>query len=477
MPSLYSGLLLTFLYLSPAGKQSSANPHQHAQKKAPETITAIVGGTLVNVRNGNEVENTIVLIRGDRVTDVGLAGALHTPTDARLVDAHGKWIIPGLIDMHAHLWANDDTEVLPLALFLANGVTSIRDPGDSVLVMRLTKDEIESGKRIGPRMFFCGDLLDGMPPLYRESTLLVNTPERAHSAVMFLADQGVNCIKVYNSIKEPELREIVRTAHTRNLPVIGHIPRSLTLIHSVELGMEGLEHIRITGKDMLPIQQAQSIDFLPVAERETRLWQQFDLHSEKMRQLVQFLADKKIFLDPTLVKDEYVFAMTNEEHIDNPNNRYLPPQLFSKWKAESAPQFNEIPAELKQAAIDGFEKRKEFVGLCSRAGVQVVAGTDGTYLGLLLPGFGLQHELELLVQSGLSPLQAIQAATINAAAGLRKGDILGAVEPGYFADLIVLEADPLKDIRNTQKIDLVIKAGQSYRRSDLLDTRQLSPTP
>jgi imidazolonepropionase-like amidohydrolase len=286
---------------------------------------------------------------------------------------------------------------------------------------------------------------------------------------MFLADQGVSCIKVYNSVKEPELREIVRTAHTRNLPVIGHIPRTLTLIHSVELGIEGLEHIRITGKDMLSIEEAEKIDFLPVAERETRLWQQFDLHSEKMRQLVQFLADRKVFLDPPLVKDEYVFTMTNKEHIDNPNNRCLPPQLFSKWKAESAPQFNEIPAELKQAAIDGFEKRKKFVWLCSRAGVLVVAGTDGTYLGHLLPGFGLQHELELLVQSGLTPLQAIQAATINAAAALRKGDDLGAVEPGHLADLIVLGADPLKDIRNSQKIDLVIAAGRSYSPNDLLN--------
>jgi hypothetical protein len=165
MRPLYAGLLIASVFVL------ATQVTRYKASKAPETSTAIVGGTLLDVRTGKEIENSIVLIRGDRVTDVGLAGTLHTPTDARLVDAHGKWIIPGLIDMPAHIWANDDTELLPLGLFLANGVTSIRDPGDSVLVMRLTHDEITSDKRIGPRLFFCGDLLDGMPPLYRESTL------------------------------------------------------------------------------------------------------------------------------------------------------------------------------------------------------------------------------------------------------------------------------------------------------------------
>jgi len=218
---------------------------------------------------------------------------------------------------------------------------------------------------------------------------------------------------------------------------------------------------------MLPTEEAEKIDFLPVAERETLLWQRFDLRSEKMGRLVQLLADTKVFLDPTLVRDEYVFGLSRDDNINDPNNRYLPPELFSRWKAGSEP-LNEIPLNLKEAALDGFEKRKKFVKMCSRAGVRIIAGSDGAYLGHLLPGFALQRELQLLVESGLTPLQAIQAATTNAAAALRKAQELGAVEQGYFADLVILRADPLKDVRNTQKIDLVIEGGRSHSSTDLL---------
>jgi hypothetical protein len=257
-------LIILGLVLGVVAQRSVA---QRSESSSTRSMV-IVGGALVDIRSGKEIENSIVIVRGERIAEVAVSGK-----DARIVDAHGKWIIPGLIDMHVHLW---DADLLPLGLFLANGVTTIRDPGDSVLIMRLTQDEITSGKRISPRLFFCGDLLDGIPPLYRESTLLVDTPERAHSAVMFLADQGVNCIKVYNSIKEPELKEIIRTAHERGLPVIGHVPRTLTMTQAVEMGMDGFEHIRVTGREMLPMEEANKIDFLPFAERETRLWHRFE---------------------------------------------------------------------------------------------------------------------------------------------------------------------------------------------------------
>src|SRR5262249_50189942 len=161
-------------------------------------------------------------------------------------------------------------------------------------------------------LFFCGNILDGLPPL-PPTALLADTPERARSAVVFLADQGVDCIKVYNSIKEPELVEIVKTARSRNLPVIGHVPRSLTMTRAVELAMQGLEPIRITGRELLPAEDADKLDFLPLARRETLLWQRFDLQSEKMTRLIAFLAARTVFLDPTLTVDEDDFARSPEE--------------------------------------------------------------------------------------------------------------------------------------------------------------------
>jgi hypothetical protein len=153
MRSTYVGLFLASLCIfATQVNRSSPSPQPTSQASAS---TAIVGATLVDVRNGKEIENSVLVIRGERIIEVGVSGKIQAPTDARIVDAHGRWIIPGLIDMHVHLW---DADLLPLSLFLANGITTIRDPGDSVLIMRLTQDEITSGKRISPRLFFCGDL-------------------------------------------------------------------------------------------------------------------------------------------------------------------------------------------------------------------------------------------------------------------------------------------------------------------------------
>jgi imidazolonepropionase-like amidohydrolase len=449
------------------------------QAKAPVPSAggslAIVGGTLVDVTNGEEIHNSVVIVQGERIAQVGLAGQVKVPPSARVIDAHDKWILPGLMDMHAHI-SQDDSDELPLQLYLANGVTTIRDPGGYVSVARLARDDIDSGRRIGPRLFFCGNFLDGMPPVVAQDSFLVDTPERARSTVTFLADQGVDCIKVYNNVKEPELKEIIRTARARNLPVIGHVPRTLTMTQAVELGMQSLEHVRITGRELLPLDVANTIDFLPYVRRETLLWQQFDLHSEKMKKLVLFLAGSHVALDPTLTVDEVSFVLSQDEQINNPNNRYLPAPLFEKWKREPVPEFDKLPPDLKQAGIDGFEKRKQFVAMCARAGVLIIAGTDGAFWGTLLPGFGLQHELHLLVQAGLTPLQAIQAATINSARPLHREQDLGRVSPGYFADMVIVADDPLSDIDNAARIEWVTKMGNVYKPADLLNLQPAEDT-
>jgi imidazolonepropionase-like amidohydrolase len=355
---------------------------------------------------------------------------------------------------------------LPLELYLVNGVTTLRDPAGNLTVLRLVREEIDAGKRLGPRLFFSGYVLDGNPPLWPDFSIMVDTEERAESAVNFLIDQGADSIKVYNSVTESALAAIVRTAHRRGVPVIGHVPRSLTMTRAVELGMDGLEHIRVTGRELLPLEEADKIDFLPFVQREALLWQRFDLDSAKMKELVSFLAERKIALDPTLTVDELSSLALYEEQAKDPNNRFLPRDSFIN-EAEAAPDVFRLPPELKEAAAAGFRKRLQFIGMCGRAGVQIIAGTDGVGTGTLLPGFGLQHELELLAQAGLTPIQVIQAATINAARALKKDDELGSIEAGKLADLVILSSSPLVDIRNTAKIDAVMIGGRLLDRKSL----------
>ena len=395
-----------------------------ARAQSNDSVLVIRGAKLVDVKSGKEIPETAIVIRGERIAQIGPEGKITVPAGARSIDAKGKWIIPGLIDSHAHAESAEET---PLSLYLANGVTTIRNPGGNTTVLRLTREKLLRGEIAGPRLFFSGQILDGMPPVWNWS-LLVDTPERARSAVNFLADQGVDFIKVYNNVKEPELKAIIQTAKERGLPVGGHVPRTLTMTHAIELGMTRLEHIRITGKEMLSAEEAAQIDPLPVGKREPMLWQRFDLQSEKMRSLVQLLAKSRVFLDPTLVTDEYFGASAKEAIERDPNNQYFPKsdveEALKYWNAGVF----ETPPELIPAAHEAFQKEQKFVGMCGEASVRIIAGTDGPSIGVLVPGFALHREMELLTASGLSPLQALRAATSTAAEALGKVDQLGTVE-------------------------------------------------
>jgi imidazolonepropionase-like amidohydrolase len=435
----------------------------------PQTTTPAVlvlrGGTLVDVVSGREIPNSVIVIRAERIEQIGAEGNTAIPNGGQIVEARAKWIIPGLIDSHAHAESADET---PFGLYLANGVTTIRNPGGDVTQLRLTRDRLARGELVGPRLFFSGPALDGMPPVWPAGILLVDTPERARSAVNFLADQGVDFVKVYNNVKEPELKMIVQTAKERGLPVSGHIPRSMTMTRAIEVGMTRLEHIRITGKEMLSSDEAEKIDPLPVGRREPMLWQRFDLHSEKMRALVQRVAQSRVFLDPTLTVEEFGEVSNPEAEKNDPNNQYLSPALVEEsvkgWKN---PIFD-VPADLKATAVEAFRKQQTFVGMCNQAGVRIISGTDGPGIGKLMPGFGLHHELELLVASGLTPLQALRAATSTAAEALGKEDQLGTLERGRLADLVVLDADPLAEIQNLRKIHMVVQGGRTYLPDVLL---------
>ena len=428
-------------------------------------VLVLRGGTVVDVASGREIPDRAITIRGERIEQIGAEGTTGIPEGAQIVEVRGKWIVPGLIDSHAH--AGDD-EGTPLNLYLANGVTTIRNPGGDITSLRLSRERLISGELVGPHLFFSGPVLDGMPPVVPSGSFLVDTPERARSAVNFLADQGADFVKVYNNVKEPELKAIVETAKERGLPVAGHIPRSMTMTRAIEVGMTRLEHIRITGKEMLSAEEAEKIDPQPVGRREPMLWQRFDLHSEKMLGLVQRLARSKVFLDPTLTVEEFGEVSNPDAEKNDPNNQYLSAAFVDEsvkwWKN---PLF-EVPAELQATAVEAFRKQQAFVGMCNQAGVRIISGTDGPGIGKLVPGFALHHELELLVASGLTPLQALRAATSTAAEALGKEDQLGTIERGKLADLVVLDADPLTEIQNLRKIHLVVQAGKTYSPEALL---------
>ena len=431
--------------------------------------TAIVGGTLVDVRSGRTTPNATVLVEGDRIAAAGAADRVRVPAGAREIDARGGWLIPGLTDMHAHV-----RNLALLPIYLAFGVTTVRDPGSNLARSQLLRRDLGSGRRIGPRLFFAGPLLDGIPPLWPDMSLLVDTEARAEAAVRFLAASGVDFIKVYNSVPERSLETIVRTAHALGLRVTGHVPRSLTMSRAVEIGMDGLEHIRVTGREMLPADEAAKLDYLPVRRREALLWERFDLSTPRFAELIVRLAAKRVFLDPTFVVDAAPLRGT-EDRARAEAMEHLPAWIGETVRRATAareagdPQrVMEQPPELLESGRAGFRKRQRFVKMCADAGVPLVSGTDHTGPGDDLPGRGIQCELGYLAECGLSALAALRSSTLTAAEALGKESEQGTIEPGRRADLLVLDADPLADVRNVAKIRAVIHGGRATTPAALL---------
>jgi imidazolonepropionase-like amidohydrolase len=370
--------------------------------------------------------------------------------------------------MHVHLTFDPlATQLLPL--YLAHGVTTVRDVGGNLTVLTLLRNDLVAGRQCGPRLFFAGPLLDGIPPLWPDHTLLVTAPQCARSAVRMLLDQEVDCIKVYNNVPEAALIAIVEEARAGGRMVIGHVPRSISTSRAVEIGMGCLEHIRVTGRELLSPEEAERIDPLPLGTRETLLWERFEVQSSGMERLIQRMVDADIFLDPTLIVDAFMFSDGMGDEAAAALEGRLSPAVRERLNRDDWMEQLAGPAELKQRAAAGFEKRLHFVARCNEAGVKMLAGTDTFGPGAMLPGAGLLNELTLLHRAGLSPLEALQASTITAAAALGVEDRMGSLEQGKVADVVVLDADPLIDVRHTRSVRWVVKEGEIFSPSSLLE--------
>lgn len=434
---------------------------------------ALIGATVVDITTGQNRPDQVVVIRDGRIAETGPVGQVRIPADADQRDVSGKWIAPGLIDMHCHLTPLSDN--VPLEFFLACGVTTVRDPGGHAAEQRLLRDSVRDGTRAGPRILASGEILDGIPLVSAAHRILADTPERGTAAVRHLAAQGMDCIKIYNSITEDVLAAIIAAASEEGLPVIGHVPRCMSMRRAVEMGVTGLEHIRVTGLDFLPPEQAKELDGLALGEREPRLWQLIDLDAAWVADLIGLMADRRVTLDPTLLIDEVVYRAGLHAQRDHPDNDRLPAATRAKWAAYTpGPQYA-IPARLRAAATDMLGKRGEFVARCARAGVRIVAGTDGASLGDLLPGFALHRELGLLGDCGLPARDVLAAATGGAAGALGMADQIGGIEPGKIADITVWNTDPLTTRLTQSALDLVITAGRAHDPAALLAQAAAGP--
>ena len=456
-------LLLIALCLTAAAQNTS-----NVAKQGQLYITHI---TVIDTNTGKEATDQTVVISDGKISDVAEGKNVAVSTRARIVDGRGKFLIPGLWDMHVHAVFPERIDSM-FPMFVANGVLGIRDMGTSMPlsdIARLRK-EIESGSRVGPRIVAAGPILDGRPKPLRPNFLAITTPEAGRAEVDTLKSDGADLIKVYSWLSKDSFLAIANEAKKQKILFGGHVPFSVPVLEASDAGMKSMEHLFgvvlacSTREDELRSEMLKGGPSLP---RDTRL--RLELHEaaasyndRKAVSIFTHLAKNKNWQVPTLdVLVPYVRSF-DTSITTAPRIKYVPPSAVQRW-TEEAKSFTGGATTAKT-----FEKLAGIVSGMQRAGVPIMAGTDAAwYQPYTYAGFSLHDELGLLVRAGLTPAQALQSATIGPARFLGRGKDLGSIEKGKLADLVLLDANPLSDISNTQRINTVIINGRVLDRKAL----------
>ena len=464
MRKLWERIGLSLFLLSFAAAQTPAN-------SAPG-VAAIQHVTVIDMTGASPHPDQTVVIVGDRIAGIGKSGTVAVPAGAQVLDASGKFLIPGLWDMHVHPTGSDY-----LALFLANGVTGIRvmwgNPEHFVW-----RQQIEAGRLVGPRMFIGSPIVDGPKPYWSDS-ISVSTEQQAREVVDQSKQHGADFVKVYQFLPREEYFAIADEARKQGIPFAGHVPISVSAEEASHAGQKSFEHLigilpacSTREADILGAQQA---DFAAdLASGNVRFWgthvnevrdSMLDTYSpEKAAALAALLQANGTWQTPTLTL-LHMFAYGDDPALRNdPRLPYLPQQIKGDWDPAKI-DGTRTPADFAYGKRE-FQRDLQVVGAMQKAGVGILAGTD-TANPYCFPGFGLHDELGYLVQAGLSPMQALQAATLNPALFMGRQKDLGTIETGKMADLVLLNANPLDDIGNTRKISAVVFGGRVFDRSSL----------
>ena len=391
-----------------------------AQPRAESTV-AIVGATLIDGRGGPAIPDSVVIVRGDRIAAVGKRASVTIPSGAEVVEANGLTLLPGLIDSHFHI---DGDDSLP-ALYLSHGVTSIRDPGQWIKAY----DAARKAPAPVPRLFLCGPHLDWPPPAYPKDSFIVKDADQTRLAVNRFVDEGASAIKVYFRLPLPLMKVAIDTAHARGVPVMGHL-EIVDARDAINAGIDGIEHATSFGTALLPSRDAERYSQAVLADNDARregryqVWNSVDLKTPQARALFKLIVDRGVVVSPTLA-------------------------VFERQIGDKGTTIVHVHA---------FKQMEAFVGLVKKAGAKVVVGSHSD-VPHAKRGWAYQRELELLVASGLTPMEAIVAGTSENARYFHSDDRIGTVEAGKLADLILIQGDPLKDISKMRRIRRVMLNG------------------
>ncbi len=430
--------------------------------------TAFIGVNVVPIDAPGVLADQTVVIRDGRITALGAAAAVKIPAGARRVDGRGRYLMPGLSDMHAHLSGyvteagadRDGIARSEMLLYVATGVTLIRNMSGSAAHLDY-KRRVANKELLGPRIFTATNVLDGPNAVWDFSTK-VGDPKEVDALVESFARDGYDQIKVYNELPRAVYSAILDAAARKKIPVVGHIPFSVGIDSGLAAGQYSIEHTR--GYDYDGVRpQALILDGGRNAERFSSFSR---MSEERMRDLVRKTVAAGTWNTPTFVIDDMLGDSARRNAItQNPLIRYVRPEVVSYIASNVLDQvFN---PESKAALGQSFPARYKFVKMLSDAGAGLLIGTD-TVVPYLVPGYTPIDEMQHFVKAGLTPYRTLQAATLDAARFLGVAAESGSVTVGKRADLILLDANPLESIDNLWRQNGVVLAGRWLPRKELM---------
>lgn len=451
-------------------KIQDAQETQQARQRAKALTEPLTRPLLIrNVRafdpaSGEITENAAVLIDKGRIVASGKAADVTAPADAETLDGGGKFLMPGLWDMHAHFFGQADG-----VLDIAGGVTTVRDLANNPPVLAERIKAIEANQDIGPRIIKAG-IIDGPGPFAGPTKALADNEADAQRIVDEYAASGHEQIKIYSSIKPELMPVIARMAHAKGLRVSGHVPAHMTARQFVENGADEIQHINMLMLNFLfdKVQDTRTpARFTAIGEYGAGI----DLGSPAVRDFVALLKQRDIAVDPTVSTFEDMFL--GRPGLPGPGFAAIMTRLPLTWQRGIRSGAGGLPIKPGQEAAyrDGFQRMIDFVGLLHRSGVRIVAGTDGSG-GLQLP-----RELELYVAAGIPPKDALRTATIDAAAVAKRDKEYGRIAPGYVADLILIDGDPTLNMADIRKVRTVIRGDRRYDSAKLFTAIGIVPAP
>jgi imidazolonepropionase-like amidohydrolase len=436
--------------VAPSGPQRSPGPGAGTPQPASDAVIAFVGATVVPLDSAALLADQTVVIRGDRIERIGVRTAIALPAGTRIIDGRGRYLIPGLMDMHVHLAATRD-----LALLLALGVTTVRNMWGAPIHLAW-RDRIARGELLGPTIVTAGPILDGDPPAHPGSWI-VRSAADADRAIALHRRLGYDFIKIYNRLSPEVFDHLMAAAARARLPVAGHVPWDVPIEHAIDAGMISIEHM--TG--LIAALQAADSPLAGRTDRASRALQIDHVDEARIGPLVQRIAAHHTFEVPTrAVMDQFASAAEVRARLALPEMQWLAPR--ERVIAEPRPdEPDEIDRDRRRLAL--FDR---VLRALDQAGAPIATGTD-PFNPLVIHGFSLHRELELLVGAGLSPLAALQAATRRGAELIGRPGELGRIAPGMRADLVLLDANPLDDIHHTRRIAGVMARGRYHDRREL----------